>query len=60
MSCAKCGGLVAVVTFGDFYEEHDAVKCLMCGWVGWLEPVPYAPPDLTEWQAEHVVQNPVS
>lgn len=59
MSCAKCGGLTALVAFGDFYEEHDAVKCLMCGWVGWLEPVPYAPPDLTDLQAANVPEHPL-
>ena len=60
MTCAKCGGLTANVAFGDYYEQHDAVKCFVCGWIGWLEPVPYVPPDLTEWQADNVVQNPVS
>ena len=52
MSCAKCGGLTAIVTMGDFFEEHDAIKCLTCGWVGWVNPVPYARPECSQWDCD--------
>ena len=45
MSCLKCGGLVERVAYGDFYESHDALHCLVCGRVEWLAPVPPSPPE---------------
>ena len=52
MSCLKCGGLVERIAYGDFYESHDARHCLTCGHVEWCDPVPPAPPDLSDSQAD--------
>lgn len=45
MSCAKCGGLTAIVEYEDWFERHRALHCHLCGKVEWLEPVPYSPPE---------------
>ena len=49
MACAKCGGLEAPVTFGDWFEQHEAVKCLICGKVRWVKAVAYSPPEKLDY-----------
>lgn len=52
MICSKCGGLAVVVAYGDLWEEHEATKCMVCGWVGWLNPVPFSPPECSQWDCD--------
>ena len=56
MTCDKCGGLMAYISVGDWYECHEAAKCLHCGRIVWLAPVPYASPEITDWQAEEAAR----
>ena len=51
MTCAKCGALAAIVEYSDYFESHLALKCL-CGKLEWLNPVPYAPPELYDYEAD--------
>ena len=52
MSCGKCGGLAASVVFYNEFESNEAVKCLTCGWVGWVEPVPFCPPEQLDYMCD--------
>ena len=52
MSCGKCGGLAASVVYYNDFEANEAIKCLTCGWVGWVEPVPFCPPEQLDYMCD--------
>ena len=51
MTCSKCMGVMYLVEYGDFFEAHEAWHCL-CGRIEWVQPVPYAKPDLEDYRCD--------
>ena len=49
MPCGKCGGLEVPIYYEDYFESHEAIKCLNCGRVRWVEAVSYSPPDQLDY-----------